>query len=84
MRTWTRQALIQATNPKLLVAATLIGLGGSGLTLGTLDAKVTARPGLAALDLMGASQESVHHPVWAGVFALVVGGLVMISPSRRA
>ena len=72
-------------NPKLLVAVALMALGGSGLAFGTFSAGV--RPSLqrlAELDLAAEWKEPVQLPVWAGVFALVVGGLVLVAPTRRA
>lgn len=85
MQTFSRWVVRLASNPKLLVAVALTALGGSGLAFGTFSAGV--RPSLqrlAELDLPAGGQEPGQLPVWAGVFALVVGGLVMVTPSRRA
>ena len=72
-------------NPKLLVAIALMVLGGSGLAFGTFSAGVQpSLQRLAELDLAAGGQEPVQLPVWAGVFALVVGGLVLVAPARRA
>ena len=62
----------------VLIAAGLLGLvyGGFSYTTETHEAKI------GSLELSVKDKETVNVPVWAGVGAIVVGGLLLLVPRK--
>jgi hypothetical protein len=62
----------------VLIAAGTLGLvyGGFSYTKETHEAKI------GPLELSVKDKETVNVPVWAGVGAIVVGGLLLLAPTR--
>jgi TRAP-type C4-dicarboxylate transport system permease small subunit len=62
-----------------LIAAGILGLvyGGFSYTKQTHEAK------LGSLELSVKDTETVNVPVWAGVGAIVVGGLLLLVPKKN-
>jgi len=62
----------------VLIVAGIIGLayGGITYTKSSHDAKI------GPLELSIKDKETVNIPVWAGVGAIVVGGLLLVSRSK--
>ena len=63
----------------VLIAAGILGLvyGGFSYTTETHEAKI------GSLELSVKDKETVNVPVWAGVGAIVVGGLLLVVPGKR-
>jgi TRAP-type C4-dicarboxylate transport system permease small subunit len=62
----------------VLIAAGILGLvyGGFSYTKMTHEAKI------GSLELSVTDKETVNVPVWAGVSAIVVGGLLLLVPRK--
>jgi TRAP-type C4-dicarboxylate transport system permease small subunit len=62
----------------VLIAAGILGLvyGGFSYTKKTHEAKI------GSLELSVTDKETVSVPVWAGVGAIVVGGLLLLVPRK--
>jgi len=62
----------------VLIAAGILGLvyGGFSYTKETHEAKI------GPLELSVKDKETVNVPVWAGVGAIVVGGLLLVMPKK--
>jgi len=62
----------------VLIAAGILGLvyGGFSYTKETHEAKI------GPLELSVKDKETVNVPVWAGVGAIVVGGLLLLVPKK--
>ena len=62
----------------VLIAAGILGLvyGGFSYTKQTHEAKI------GSLELSVKDKETVNVPVWAGVGAIVVGGLLLLVPKK--
>ena len=62
----------------VLIAAGILGLvyGGFSYTKETQQAKI------GPLELSTKDKETVNIPVWAGVGAIVVGGLLLLVPKK--
>ena len=62
----------------VLIAAGILGLvyGGFSYTKETHEAKI------GSLELSVKDKETVNIPVWAGVGAIVVGGLLLLVPRK--
>jgi len=62
----------------VLIAAGILGLvyGGFSYTKETHEAKI------GSLELSVKDKETVNVPVWAGVGAIVVGGLLLLVPKN--
>jgi len=62
-----------------LIAAGILGLayGSFSYTKETHEAKI------GSLELSVKDQETVNVPVWAGVGAIVVGGILLLVPKAR-
>lgn len=62
----------------VLITAGLLGLvyGGFSYTKETREAKI------GPLELSVKDKETVDVPVWAGVGAIVVGGLLLLVPTK--
>jgi TRAP-type C4-dicarboxylate transport system permease small subunit len=61
-----------------LIAAGILGLayGGFSYTRETHEAKI------GSLELSMKDKETVNVPVWAGVGAIVVGGILLLVPKK--
>jgi TRAP-type C4-dicarboxylate transport system permease small subunit len=62
----------------VLIVAGILGLayGGFSYTKDTHDAKI------GSLELSVKDTERVNIPVWAGVAAIVIGGVLLVMPKR--
>jgi multidrug transporter EmrE-like cation transporter len=62
----------------VLIAAGILGLvyGGFSYTKETVEAKI------GSLELSVKDKETVNVPAWAGVGAIVVGGLLLLVPKK--
>lgn len=62
-----------------LIAAGILGLvyGGFSYTKETHEAKI------GPFELSVADRETINVPVWAGVGAIVAGGLLLLLPGKR-
>ena len=62
----------------VLIAAGILGLvyGGFSYTKETHEAKI------GSLELSLKDKETVNVPVWAGVGAIVVGGILLLVPKK--
>ena len=62
----------------VLIACGIVGLayGGFSYTRETHQAKI------GSLELSLSDKETVNVPVWAGVGAIVVGGLLLVAPIK--
>ena len=62
-----------------LIVAGILGLGYGSFTYtkGTHEAK------LGPIELSVKDQETVNIPVWAGIGAIVIGGVLLLSESRK-
>ena len=71
-------------NALKLVAVTLIAAGVLALVYGSFSyTKDTAAVKLGPLELSVKEKETVNIPVWAGVGAIVVGGLLLAFGSKK-
>jgi TRAP-type C4-dicarboxylate transport system permease small subunit len=63
----------------VLIAAGILGLvyGGFSYTKETHEAKI------GSLELSVKDKETVSVPVWAGVGAVVVGGILLLVPMKK-
>ena len=63
----------------VLIAAGILGLvyGGFSYTKETHEAKI------GSLELSVKDKETVNVPVWAGVGAIVVGGILLLVPTKN-
>ena len=63
----------------VLIAAGILGLvyGGFSYTKETHDLKI------GSLELSMKDKETVNVPVWAGVGAIVVGGVLLLVPIKK-
>ena len=66
-----------------IAAIVLIGAGILGLTYGQFSyTKETHEAKIGPLELSIKDKETVNVPVWAGVGAIVVGGLLLLVPMK--
>jgi hypothetical protein len=71
-------------NAVKLVAIVLIAGGAFGLFYGGFSyTKDTSQLKLGPLELSVKEKETVNIPVWAGVGAIVVGGLLLVFGNKR-
>lgn len=63
-----------------LIAAGLLGLVYGGFTY----TKETHSGKLGPIEFSMKEKETVNVPIWAGVGAIVLGGVLLLSGSRRA
>nr|WP_315206290.1 hypothetical protein [uncultured Albidiferax sp.] len=71
-------------NALKLVAVTLIAAGVLALVYGSFSyTKDTTAVKLGPLELSVKEKETVNIPVWAGVGAIVVGGLLLAFGSKK-
>jgi hypothetical protein len=67
-----------------ILAIALIAAGILGLVYGSFSyTKETHETKLGSFELSVKDKETVNVPVWAGVGAIVVGGLLFLVPRRR-
>jgi len=68
-----------------ILAVAIIVAGVLGLTYGGFTyTKDTSAVKLGPLELNVKEKERVNIPLWAGVGAIVVGGLLLVSGGRKA
>lgn len=71
-------------NATKLAAIALIVLGALGLAYGGFSyTKDTKAVKLGPIELSVKKKETVNVPVWAGVAAIAVGGLLLVLGTRR-
>ena len=63
-----------------LVLAGALALGSGGVTY----TKQTTALSLGPIELQVKEKKTVNIPVWAGLAALVVGGVLLVSGSKRS
>ena len=67
-----------------LVAVTLIVAGVLGLVYGGFSyTKDTTVVKLGPLELTAKEKQTVNFPVWAGIGAIVVGGLLLVLGNKK-
>jgi len=70
-------------NPTKIIGIILIVLGVAGLAMGGFTyTKDTHEAKIGPLELSVKDKETVNVPVWAGVGAIVVGGLLLLVPTK--
>jgi len=70
--------------PIKLVALVLIVAGALGLAYGGFSyTKDTTVVKLGPIELSAKEKETVNVPVWAGIGAIVVGGLLLVVGGKR-
>ena len=70
-------------NPLKMLAIVLIIAGALGLAYGSFSyTKETHETKIGPIDISVKDKETVNIPVWAGVGAIVVGGLLLVLGSR--
>jgi hypothetical protein len=71
-------------NALKIVGVVLIAAGILGLVYGSFSfTKETHEAKLGPLELQLKEKETVNVPVWAGVGAIVVGGILLLVPAKR-
>ena len=66
-----------------ILAIVLIAAGILGLVYGSFSyTKETHEAKIGSLELSMKDKETVNIPVWAGVGAIVVGGLLLLVPKK--
>ena len=71
-------------NPLKLVAIVLIVAGVLGLAYGSFSyTKDTTVVKLGPLEVSAKQKETVNVPMWAGIGAIVVGGLLLVLGGKR-
>ena len=71
-------------NTAKLVGILLIAAGAIGLVYGSFSyTKETEAVKLGPLELTVKEKETVNVPVWAGVGAIVVGGLLLVMGGKK-
>ena len=72
-------------NPIRLVAIVLIVAGALGLVYGGFSyTKDTTVVKLGPLEISAKQKENVNVPMWVGIGAIVVGGLLLVIGGKRA
>jgi len=72
-------------NPVRIAAIVLILAGGLGLAYGSFSyTKETHKATLGSLELSVKDKETVNVPVWAGVGAIVLGGVLLLAGGRKS
>jgi TRAP-type C4-dicarboxylate transport system permease small subunit len=67
-----------------IVAAILMMAGVLALVYGGFTyTKSTQKASIGPLELTVQDKETVNVPVWAGVGAIVIGGLLLLSPGKK-
>lgn len=71
-------------NPIKLVGIVLIVVGALGLAYGSFSyTKDTTVVKLGPLELSAKEKQTVNVPVWAGIGAIVVGGLLLVLGGKK-
>lgn len=71
-------------NPIKITALVLIAAGILGLAYGQFSyTKDTTVVKLGPIEVSAKEKETVNVPTWAGVGAIVIGGLLLISGSKK-
>ena len=71
-------------NPIKLVGIALIVAGALGLAYGSFSyTKDTSAVKLGPIELSVKEKETVNVPMWAGIAAIVVGGLLLVGGGRQ-
>ena len=71
-------------NASKIIGIVLIVAGALGLGYGSFTfTKDTHTAAIGPLTLSVKEKETVNVPVWAGIAAIVAGGLVLLAGSRR-
>jgi hypothetical protein len=71
-------------NPSRMLAIVLIVAGVLGLAYGSFSyTKETHEVKLGPLDLSVKQKQTVNVPMWAGVGAIVLGGVLLVGVGRR-
>ena len=71
-------------NTAKLVGIILIAAGAIGLIYGSFSyTKDTSAVKLGPLELTVKEKETVNVPVWAGIGAIVVGGLLLVMGGKK-
>jgi len=71
-------------NAMRIWAIVLIVAGGLGLAYGGFSyTKETHRATLGSIELSVKDKETVNVPAWAGVGAIVIGGLLLLLASKK-
>lgn len=72
------------TNPVRIAGVVLIVAGVLGLVLGSFSWTTdTQTAKLGPIELSVKERKSVNVPVWAGIGAIVVGGLLLVYGSKK-
>jgi TRAP-type C4-dicarboxylate transport system permease small subunit len=72
-------------NPIRIVAIVLVVAGALGLLYGGFSyTKDTHQAKIGPIELSVKETETVNVPVWAGVGAVVVGGLLLVFGNRKS
>ena len=72
-------------SPVKIAAIVLMVAGALGLLYGTFTyTKETHKAKVGPLELTVKDKETVNIPVWVGVGALVVGGVLLVLPRRKS
>ena len=72
-------------NPIKFVAAALIVAGVLGLMYGGFSyTKNTTAVKLGPMELAVKEKETINVPMWAGIGAIVAGGLMLVMGSRKS
>lgn len=72
-------------NPIKFVAAALIVAGVLGLMYGGFSyTKNTTAVKLGPIELAVKEKETINVPMWAGIGAIVAGGLMLVMGSRKS
>ena len=71
-------------NAVKILAIAVIAAGTLGLVYGNFSyTKQTHEAKIGSLDLSVRDTETVNIPVWAGVGAIVIGGILLLVPQKR-
>jgi hypothetical protein len=72
-------------NPVRIAAIALIVVGGLGLAYGRFSyTRETHKATLGSIELSVKDKETVNVPVWAGVGAIVLGGVLLFTGGRKS
>jgi hypothetical protein len=72
-------------NAARIVGIVLIAAGALGLALGTFSfTKETHQAKIGPIELSVKDKETVNIPVWAGVGAIAIGGLLLVFGGRKS
>ena len=71
-------------NPVKIIAVVLVVLGGLGLAYGGFSyTKDTTVVKLGPLEVSAKEKQTVNVPMWTGIGAVVVGGLLLVLGGKR-